>query len=223
MAAIAIAAALPLFASYSAHAEADASAQISFTSLTIDPATGTVQMSSGTTSGSDTLNFVDTDSTAVSVPGQVAATGQGTGQAEVQGTFEIIGGSGMVNVNFLTAFNGALSAFTDNYGQSASTEAVLTLNVGGNTVLNNISQFSIGQSQKNDQSFSTTIQDTIPLNFNQQYAFILSSQAKVQTVNAPEPTPGMLLMGGLVGLCILRLFSGSAMLRRHPAPQRVDG
>lgn len=153
-----------------------------------------------------TLNFVGTANTAVDIPGQTLAVGQGIGQAGITGTFEITGGSGTVNVSFMSAFNGALSTFTDNYGQSAYSDTKLSLNVGGNTVLFNESSYNVLSSQQGGRPFNTMIENTIPLNFNQLYTFTLSDQAEVMVSNVPEPTTGVLLVGGLVGLCILRVL-----------------
>lgn len=161
-------------------------------------------MSIGSVSG-NTLNFTGTANTSVSLPGQMVITGQGMGQAGVQGSFEITGGSGVVNVSFASAFSGALSEFTDEFGQSAFSETTLTLSVGGNTVLYD-NRSSIGPSDQSGQIFDPTIQNTIPLKFNQQYTFTLSDEAQTMASNVPEPTTGMLLVGGLVGLCILRIW-----------------
>lgn len=152
-----------------------------------------------------TLNFFGTANSAVDIPGQIPANAQGTGQANANGTFEITGGTGTVNVNFQVAFNGSLSDFTDNYGQSAFSQTTLSLQVGGNTVLSDARSFNIATSQSANQPFNTTIQNTVTLNFNQEYSYELSDGALTMAVNAPEPTTGMLLLGGLALLGIWRV------------------
>lgn len=153
-----------------------------------------------------TLSFFGTANSAVDIPGQIAANAQGTGQANANGTFEITGGTGTVNVNFQLAFNGSLGVFTDNYGQSAFSQTTLSLNVGGNTVLSDNRSFNIASSQSDNQPFNTTIENTVTLNFNQQYTYDISDEALTMAANAPEPTTGMLLLGGLLGLCGLRVL-----------------
>lgn len=237
-AALALGTTLSFLASQSAHAEADASAQITFTSLTISLSSGTVQpetASTGTWSSqvqmngqpvanssmlnasayctvgsvvSDpyTLNFFGTANAAVDIPGNIMATGNGNGQANVNGSFEITGGTGPVNATFQVADNGTQSVFTDNFGQSALSQTTLSLNVGGNTVISDNRTLNIGSSQSETQPFNTSDQNTISLNFNQVYDFTLSDTAYVMAVNVPEPTTSVLVLGGLVVLGLRRVL-----------------
>jgi len=229
---------LSFLASQSARAEADASAQITFTSLTISLSSGTVQpetASTGTwssqvqmngqpvanssmlnassycTIGSVaadpyTLNFFGTANAAVDIPGNIIATGNGNGQANVFGSFEITGGTGPVNATFQVAYNGTQSVFTDNFGQSASSQTTLSLNVDGNSVLSHNRTLSIGTSQSETQPFNTSDQNTVSLNFNQVYDFTLSDTAYVMAVNVPEPTTSALVLAGLAGLGLRRVL-----------------
>lgn len=172
---------------------------------------------SGITPGSLTLNVSGSASSAVSIPGQTVASDAGTGRGTVIGSFTINGGVGQVNTTFSLTDTGSLFGFTDVYGQSASAETIVSLELNGNPILFDDQKISIGSSSESSLPVSTPLTTAMELTYGQSYSFVLEADAETFASNVPEPGAGALLAAGLSLLWLGRIWSRRRAMRRGRA------
>jgi RHS repeat-associated protein len=132
------------------------------------------------------------------VPGQIDASDSATGQSSMGSTFEITGGSGSVNVSFSAMLTGALSVFTDAFGQSAYSEGILTLEVDGSPVLFNDTYYDIGSSSSDGTSLSTMLNGSTSLQYDTPYDLGLYLDTEAIVSNVPEPAAGTQMLAGMI-------------------------
>lgn len=150
-----------------------------------------------------TLDVSGQGNAGAEVPGQIDASDSAVGLSSMVSTFEITGGSGSVNVSFSTLLTGALSVFTDEYGQSAYAEGVLTLEVDGTPVLFNDTYFDIGPSSSDGTSLLTTLTGSMSLQYDTPYDLGLYLDTEAIVSNVPEPAAGTLVLAGMILLGVV--------------------
>ncbi len=134
----------------------------------------------------------------VDLPGfsnQAASLARGT----CSSTFTLIGGSGLVSVNFSIGVGGALRLATDSAGLFAETETLFSMFVDGDPVLFDDRPRSIGPNSDFLESFAQTLTGARDLEFGKSYSLTLTVESKSRAINAdvPEPSTATLLGLGL--------------------------
>lgn len=130
------------------------------------------------------------------ITGDAAASG--TGRGTLTSMFEITGGSGAVNVQYMADVTRMLALSTDAYGQLAGGEVIFTLTRDGVVVLFSDDIRSIGPSSMFNSSNSGTQSQTETLQYNTPYLLLLELDAESQGTNVtPEPATLWLILGPL--------------------------
>ena len=213
-----------LMSSWSASAFAQASAVAQYNTIVGGTATASMTgdysaaQGQGQAQVSLTLSVFGQASANGNIPGSLDASDNAAGRGTVVGSFMITGGSGAVNVNLAANISGALSVSTDIYGQSAEAETVFSLDLNGSPTLFDDRLFSIGQNDSNSQIFSTTLFNSVPLQYNTTYNLLLEADAEANVVNVPEPSAYALVLTGLaLWLGVKRRHSKSPSANRFVA------
>jgi hypothetical protein len=196
---------------------------VSLTSLqaiTFGQIGATSQSASGTTPSVDLTGTFSTADASASTPGTLALSVSGTasansqipasdigvdnalGSAAVNGQFMIIGGTGSVSTTFNIPFFGLLVGFTDGAGLSSTAETLLNLQLDGNPILTDDRPASIPANGNYGQTYTTSLQQIVSLNYNQLYTFDLEAQGMTTVNNVPEPHPSIILICGLALLAL---------------------
>lgn len=141
------------------------------------------------------------------IPNPVTAQARSLGRATFSNTFEISGGTGPVDVTFEVLISPLLDVFTDRFGQLAEAEWVFTIEVDGVSVFAEpvTDLLRIGPNDADTRGEERLLTATVPLAFDTDYFLLIEADAEAQVINIPEPTPGSLLMAGLVCLVASRL------------------
>jgi hypothetical protein len=176
-----------------------------------DPGPVTASTSAATTLASwagAADSTIDTagSSSGVSIPGDLVAnagTVPGGTYGDLQGTLEIVDGSGLANpvtVDFLAALNGSQSLTTDADGVLATSEVTFNLVIccapGSNTPTTELfydSPLQIGPSSFLFDPISTTLTGSDTLLTNTSYFFDAQVDAESFGMNVPEPSSVWLL------------------------------
>ena len=140
-------------------------------------------------SGAGDANLVTAGaSSLLHIPGQDLAAANGTGRGTLTSTFEITGGSGSVNVQYLANVTRILTLSTDAFGLLAGGEVVFTLSRDGNDVLFSDDVNSVGASSSFNSTISGTQSQSELLMYNTPYSLLVEVDAESQGINtSPEP------------------------------------
>jgi RHS repeat-associated protein len=179
----------------SAYAQAGVNSQYNTGGSPFATAAGDFSIATGSASvpGLPSINVFGGAVASNSIFGQLDASDQATARSTVWNDgFMITGGSGSVNTTFSINISGLLNLFTDTYGQSADAETVFTLQLNGNPVLFNDSLLSIGPNQSQALPISTTLSDSITLQYNTTYQLLIEADTESSVLNVPEPGIGAL-------------------------------
>jgi hypothetical protein len=115
------------------------------------------------------------------------ANSAATGLGSLWTTFEIAdAGSGSVEVEFGLELLTSLLVFTDLEGRLAEAEAILTLEVGGQSVLLHHDQLSIGPSESRSSGFTGPLSGSIALSLNTPYVLVLALDAEARAVTVSD-------------------------------------
>lgn len=159
----------------------------------------------------------------------VTAQAETIGQGILTNTFEITGGSGVVNVTLSTDLTGEVKAANDAEGVLATAEAAFLVDVNGTPDLFFDSPISVGPSASADAPFcfgsgcSQTLTNTVPLSFNTPYLVYVEADAETSAYNiTPEPSAGILSVIALLGIGVYAFGAERrSALRERSSLQKV--
>jgi hypothetical protein len=148
--------------------------------------------------------------------GQAVTTGQGILSTS---TFEITGGTGVVNVTFSTDLSGEVQAANDAKGVLATAEATFILDVDGTPDLFFDLPISAGPSASIVSTFGPDLTSTMSLEFNTPYSLYVEADAETSAYNVAEPTTAVLLLIALFGVaaCVYAAEGRGALGHRGSA------
>lgn len=134
-----------------------------------------------------------------SVPGMTPGSDTAAGRGGLSTYFIITGGAGSVNALFSVDLTGNLNVFTDQFGEYAEAETIFVAEVAGTPVLFDHRFHAIETSDAAGETFTTTLNQNVPLQFNTVYFLYLEADAEVLVSNVPEPhTAALALCGWLL-------------------------
>lgn len=140
----------------------------------------------------------------------VLMAARGTGQSSLTSMFEITGGTGAVNVQFMANVARSIALSTDAFGQFAKEEVIFSLLLDGNQVLFSDDLASIGPNDSFSMMVSGIQSQMETLQFNTIYTLGVYLDPEPKGINGtPEPAT-IWLIGVPVGLFVagrrLRIF-----------------
>lgn len=130
------------------------------------------------------------------------AAAASVGRGSLRGTFEIIGATAPVNVQFQAMLQISQSLSTPGAGQSATSEVIFTLflpDLPNQPLLFLDNPLTIGASDSGSDTMSPTLTASVTLQPNTEYSFISEVDAESSGHNSvPEPSSLLLLLTVLV-------------------------
>jgi len=149
-----------------------------------------------------------TASDSASIPGTTAQAITSS-YAALSNSFEITGGTGLVNVTFSNDLSGLLQVGNDQNGVLATAEAIFALQVDGMPILFLDSPLSAGPSASATLPISQSLTNTISLTYGTPYAIYVEADAESSAYNVvPEPPTAVLLFTALLGITGITACAG---------------
>ena len=152
------------------------------------------------------LTLLAADAVDISGAGEMAANALGQSTL-FNTTFFITGGSGSVDVAFSALLNMGQTLFTDSSGVFANDETSFQLSLDGQTLLFMDLANQIGSNSGLTDGFSGTLNDTVTLNFDQNYTLYGVAEDDPSGYNTPEPPAGSLMLFGVALIAAQRIVA----------------
>lgn len=166
--------------------------------------------------GANGLSLTANAGSNVFIPGSIEAAAAAIGRGTLFNSFMITGGVGDVNVTFSLGMIGALQVMTDQFGQLAETEVIVSLELDGDSVLYYRDHLLIGPSSSDMRTSPTALTGMRTLQFDAPYFLLAEADSESRGINTPiRPVPDG---GSTLSLLGTALTGLAAWRRKSSAP-----
>lgn len=177
-----------------------------------DTATTALSGLAAANAAASAVTFTASASSGVNIH-QIESFGSSTARASLSGTFEILGSSSPVNVQFLASLDLSQALSTLDGGLSATSELAFTLNLD-----NGDQPLFLDRIVDQPAASSSSTSSSTPLSGNSSllpdtvYSFVLQLDSETTGTHSPEPATLILMGAGLCAVAFRRLRRGAVFV-----------